>query len=51
VTINSRIVGKPQVTAGSDLLELLPHSSSSVQNNGNGQLVTNMELGMARWNS
>ena len=24
---------------------------SSVQGNGDGQLVTNMELGMARWNS
>lgn len=29
---------------------LLRSCLSSVQGNGDGQLVTNMELGMARWN-
>jgi hypothetical protein len=39
------MVGKPSLTG------LRQGCPSSVQNSGDGQLVTNMELGMARWNS
>jgi hypothetical protein len=33
------------------LVDQFPVSPSSDQNNRNGHLVTNMELGMVRWNS
>jgi hypothetical protein len=39
------MVGKPSLAG---LWKVCP---SSVQNSGDGQLVTNMELGMAQWNS